>query len=261
MVRTLPDFENPPAIETALAVRFAPIAGWNAFHYGLLLQEFQDDYPVQELRPPIGNSVLQFSAGDVDFSGLPVRCWFINGQSTELIQVQNDCFIRNWRKTEDSPDYLHYEFIRPRFHRDWSKFKTFLQKSGLPVPDVWQCEVSYINQFVRGREWQDFSDMGVLYPIWLSGNRSSLLHRVQMATFAISYMMPNDLGTLQFVSQPGIRKEDGAEIIHLTVTALGRPVSSDDSEVFKWLDAGREAVVQGFTDFTSEKAHSIWGKK
>ena len=261
MVRTLPDFENPPAIETALGVRFAPIAGWNAFHYGLLLQEFRDDYPVQELRPPMGNVAIQLPMTDADFSGLPVRCWFINQESTELIQVQNDCFIRNWRKTESSPDYLHYEFIRPLYLRDWSKFKAFLEKSDLPMPDVWQCEVSYINQFVRGREWQDFNDLGALYPVWSEGKRTPLLSRCQMVTFATSYMIPGGLGTLQFVSQPGIRKEDGTEMILLTVTALGRPASSEDSDILDWLDAGRAAVVRGFTDFTSDRAHSIWGKK
>ncbi len=262
MVRTLPDFENPPAIETAVGVKFAPIAGWNVFHYGLLLQEFLEDYPVQELRPPIGNvPAIQFTASDADFSGMPVRCWFINQQSTQLLQVQNDCFLRNWRKTESSPDYLHYEFIRPRFQQDWSRFKAFLQKASLLPPDVWQCEVTYINQFVRGREWHDFNDLSELYPIWSKGNMSPLLTRTQMATFATSYMLPNDLGTLHFLSQPGIRKGDGAEIIQLSVTALGRPRSSDDLDILGWLDAGREAVVQGFSDFTSETAHFIWGKK
>jgi uncharacterized protein (TIGR04255 family) len=134
MVRTLPDFEKPPAVETALGVRFAPISGWNVFHYGLLLQEFREDYPVQELRPPIGDVMIQIPPPDTDFAGMPVRCWFINEQSTELVQIQNDCFIRNWRKTESSPDYLHYEFTRPRFERDWVKFKRFLAKIGLPSP-------------------------------------------------------------------------------------------------------------------------------
>ncbi len=82
-----------------------------------------------------------------------------------------------------------------------------------------------------------------------------------MASFATAYTLPGDRGTLQFVSQPGIRKSDGAEIIQLTVTALGRPNSSEESDIMEWLDFGQSAVVQGFTDFTSENAHSIWRKK
>jgi uncharacterized protein (TIGR04255 family) len=261
MVRTLPDFENPPAVETAVGARFVPIAGWNAFHYGLLMQEYQEHYPVHELRPPVGSVTFQFTSQEEDFSGTPLRCWFINKQKTELIQVQNDFLIRNWRKTEDHPDYLHYEFIRPQFLRDWLKFRAFLEKNNLGAPDVWQCEVSYINQFVRGREWHDFNDLSELYPIWSRGKSTPLLAKAQMAAFSTAYALPSERGTLQFVSQPGVRKSDGAEIIQLTVTALGRPNSSGESDIMDWLDAGRAAVVQGFTDFTSERAHSIWRRK
>jgi uncharacterized protein (TIGR04255 family) len=260
MVRTLPDFYNPPAVETAVGTRFAPIAGWNAFHYGLLLQEFQEQYTVHELRPPLGSVTFEFSSQEGSFAGTPLRCWFISEERAELIQVQNDCFIRNWRKTEDPPDYLHYDVIRPRFQRDWSKFRAFLEKNNLGSPDVWQCEVSYINQFVRGIEWRDFDNLNELYPVWSKGRRTPLLARPQMAAFATAYALPNERGTLQFVSQPGVRKSDGAEIIQLTVTALGRPNSSDESGIMEWLDLGRAAVVQGFTDFTGDKAHSIWEK-
>lgn len=261
MVRTLPDFVNPPAVETALGVRFAPIAGWNVFHYGMLVREFENEYPVREIKPPLGNVSIRFSPLEDDFSGIPVRCWFINGERTELIQLQNDCFIRNWRKTDAHQDYLHYEFTRPRFERDWSKFGAFLTRNGLGSPDVWQCEVSYINQFVRGKEWGDFNDLSALYPIWSAAVKTPLLSRAQMVTFATSYALPNEKGALQFVSQPGVRKSDGAEVIQLTITALGKPDSSSNSDVMDWLDLGRDAVVQGFNDFTSEFAHKIWGKR
>jgi uncharacterized protein (TIGR04255 family) len=259
MARTLPDFDNPPAVETALGVRFAPVPGWNVFHYGLLLQEYRDDYPKQELRPPIGVVTIQIPPPDVsDFAGIPVRCWFINELSTELVQVQSDYFVRNWRKTENSQEYLHYEFTRPRFERDWLKFVKFLREQNLIAPEVWQCEVAYINQFVRGREWKDFDDLDVLYPIWRRLPDRKLLSQTQMVSFATAYQLPNGRGTLQFVSQPGIRKNDGAEIIQLTITAIGKPESSDTGSILSWLDDGHAAVVEGFKKFTSEAAHRIW---
>jgi hypothetical protein len=121
--------------------------------------------------------------------------------------------------------------------------------------------VSYINQFVRGKEWQDFDDLTQLYSIWGQGKISPLLSRPQMVTFATSYLLPQELGTLQFISQPGIRKSDGAEIIQLSVTAIGRPSSTSDVGLLAWLDASQAAVVQGFTDFTTKVAHDSWGKK
>jgi hypothetical protein len=139
--------------------------------------------------------------------------------------------------------------------------KNFWPPIGCLSPDVWQCEVTYINQFTRGREWHDFKGLSELYPIWSDSQSSPLLSRPQMATFAVAYAMPDDIGVLQFVSQPGTRGSDGAEIIQLSVSAIGRPQSSDDPDIFQWLDAGRAAVVQGFTDFTSQSAHSKWRRK
>jgi hypothetical protein len=66
---------------------------------------------------------------------------------------------------------------------------------------------------------------------------------------------------LQFASQPGVRKADGAEIIQLTITALGKPLSSQESDIFAWLDKGRSAVVTGFRQFTSEQVNRLWGLK
>lgn len=262
MARTLPDFENPPAVETALGVRFAPLPGWNVFHYGPLLQEYRKEYPKHELRPPIGTVTIQVPTPDTtDFAGTPVRCWFINDQSTELVQVQNDCFIRNWRKLENSQEYLHYDDSRPRFQRDWLRFVKFLSEQQLPAPEVWQCEVTYINQFVRGREWENFDDLDHLYPIWRRLPNRKLLTRSQVVNFATAYELPKNKGVLQFVSQPGVRKNDGVEIIQLTVTALGKPDSPNIDDILDWLDIGHAAALEGFKEFTSDAAHAIWRMK
>jgi len=263
MARTLPDFENPPAVETALGVRFAPLLGWNVFHYGLMLKQFENDYPKQELRPPLGLPItIRFPpAESADFAGMPVRCWFINEQNTELIQVQNDYFVRNWRKMENSQQYLHYDESRPKFERDWQRFLTFLSEQNLPMPETWQCEVAYVNQFVRGQEWKDFDQLDALYPIWRKLPDRKLLSHTQMVNFVTAFQLPDNRGILQFLSQPAIRKEDGAEVIQLTITAIGKPESSDTKGILNWLDAGHAAVVEGFTEFTSDAAHAIWRMK
>jgi uncharacterized protein (TIGR04255 family) len=258
--RTLPDYDNPPAVETALGLRFSPIEGWNVFHYGALLQKFKNKYPKHELRPPIGEITFQFSP-ESDFSNLPVRCWFLNEDNTQLVQIQNNCFIRNWRRADETASYLHYDVVRPLFQDDWSTFQRFLEEEGLPKPSIWQCEVTYVNHFVRGREWHDFRDLHELYPAWAGLPAVGLFARPEMVSFSLSYSLPDRSGMLQFASQPGVRKADGAEIIQLTITALGKPLSSQESDIFAWLDKGRSAVVTGFRQFTSEQVNRLWGLK
>jgi hypothetical protein len=58
--------------------------------------------------------------------------------------------------------------------------------------------------------------------------------------------------------KPAIRNEDGVEILQLTLTARGKPDGSDLESVLNWLDVGRQWVVRGFTDFTSEQMHTLW---
>jgi uncharacterized protein (TIGR04255 family) len=258
--RTLPDYRNPPAVETVLGVRFSPIEGWNLLHYGLLFPKFKNEYPKTELRTPIGEVTVQFSS-ESNFANLPVRCWFVNPDDTQLIQVQNNCFIRNWRKTEQTPDYLHYDVVRPLFERDWSTFLQFLAEQQLSAPAVWQCEVTYINHFLRGRDWQDFNDLSRLYPAWCGMEPKGLFSRAEMVSFALSYSLPEGQGSLQLASQPGIRKSDGKEIIQLTITASGKPRGSQTADVMAWLDVGRSAVVLGFAGFTGKEAQNTWGIK
>lgn len=259
--RTLPDYEHPPAVETALGVRFSPVPGWNVFHYGLLLEDFRENYPKHELRPPIGEIQWQFPP-EGNFADVPVRCWFINNDDTQLVQIQNNCFIRNWRKTDKTPDYLHYDVIRPLFERDWDLFTTFLSGQGLPQPSVWQCEVSYINHLVRGRDWEDFRDIGDLLPAWRGLPAEGLFARPEMVSFTASYAHPDIGGNLQFVAQPGIRQSDGTEIIQLTITAIAKPSGFSKEDILSRLDLGRSAVVNGFAGFTSENAQrQMWKRR
>jgi uncharacterized protein (TIGR04255 family) len=259
MARDLPDYDNPPAVETVLGVRFSSIERWNVFHYGLLLSKFKDEYPKQELHPPLGEVTFQFSPTG-PLADVPVRCWFINRDDTQLVQIQNNCFIRNWRRTEQTPNYLHYDVIRPLFQRDWKLFQEFLKEQDLRSPTLWQCEVSYINHFVRGRDWNEYKDLHKLYPAWKGMSSESFFSQPQNIAFSASYGLGNG-SSLQFVSQPAIRRADGAEIIQLSITALGKPAGSEEADILRLLDQGRESVVRGFAEFLDETAQTRWGRK
>src|SRR6266566_564057 len=60
------------------------------------------------------------------------RLWFLNESGTELIQVQEDRFIHNWRKTDSGQQYPRYEYIRGRFNSELQLFSSFLEAEKLP---------------------------------------------------------------------------------------------------------------------------------
>ncbi|MBI4192475.1 MAG: TIGR04255 family protein, partial [Betaproteobacteria bacterium] len=150
----LPDFRNPPVGEVVLSLQFSPIPGFQATHLGLLWSRFRTKYPKSETYPPIDPVIEQFGTRpqpaqrirlEVIQSGFMPRAWFLNEDGTELVQVQQDRFIRNWRKLKETDEYPRYEKLRERFEEDFKEFNQFIRAENLPeiVPN--QCEVTYIN--------------------------------------------------------------------------------------------------------------------
>lgn len=256
-----PEFETPPVVETALGVRFLPIEGLSlSVHAGQLLRRYEGKFDRLELKPPIGTELQICIGQQAGAFNLPIRCWFVNADGSQLVQVQEDLFIRNWRATGEKVEYQHYASISPLFKRDWQLFNAFLAEEGLKRPNIWQCEVTYINHLIRGREWKDLHEISRLFPIWRGIDLKAVFTALETATFSVSMKLPDENGRIQFALQPGVRR-DGQEILQLTVTALGKPTGDTDDAIYDWLDYGHLAVVNGFVQFTSEEAHKIWRKK
>ena len=85
-----------------------------------------------------------------------------------------------------------------------------------------------------------------------------LLSNPTQVTLACNYELPGELGNLQMQLVPGLRA-DGKELLQLSLTAFGKPKTSDVRHLMEWMDNGRFAVVQGFSDFTSTKCKLMYG--
>lgn len=257
-----PIFEAPPVVETALGVRFAPVEGFTPLHLGQIIPVLQEKgYSRYELKPPaVPNASNHVLTVETDPAKMPVRCWYVSDDDSQLLQVQRDLFIRNWRATDSNSKYQHYQTIRPLFERDWQIFRHFLEQQKLKAPEVLHCEVTYVNHLLRGREWKSYEDLSALFPVWRGVKLENLFTAIEVSNFAVVLRLPEDAGRIQFELLPGVRA-DGAELFQLTVTASGKPATSSDADVLKWLDVGHLAVVNGFVQFTSPDAHKLWRKK
>ena len=47
----LPDFNEPPVIETVLGLQFDPIESFNVPHFGLYWSKIRADYPTFDVQP------------------------------------------------------------------------------------------------------------------------------------------------------------------------------------------------------------------
>ena len=107
----LPDFERPPVIEVALSVQFKRLEALRSAHLGLLWAKFRPEgFPRTEDHAPLEPAFERFDPNllrtqlgiEVRASDLPPlpRVWFLNEAGSELIQIQRDRFVHNWRKVD-----------------------------------------------------------------------------------------------------------------------------------------------------------------
>ena len=266
--RPLPEFESPPVDEVALGVDFGPIEGWKVPYAGLFWRGIRNEYPHCDVQLPAPQQIEQFPAtprrfgiqlGPADPNA--IRCWFLDEPGNQLIQVQPDRFLRNWRRVKGDETYPRYTTLRPRFERDWARFCEFLQENRLTPPQVMQCEATYLNNIEKGVGWETFADLPNVTPLWSGSGSDGFLPAPESAGISLSYSMDGELGRLRVSLSHAIRVRDGKEILQFELVARGKPASSETADVMSWLDRGREWIVRAFADLTTPAMHKIWRRK
>jgi len=263
--RSLPKFENPPVVETVLAVEFEPLAGWGIPLFGLYWELIREEYPTHESGPALPPSGM---TGGPQFPGVFIRagsgspfdarCMFHHAKGDRLIQIQGDRFIHNWRRT-GAGGYLGYDRIRQIFESEWNRFCEFIGQQGIQPPVLRSCEVTYLNHLVRGEGWEKFSEMNALLRYWTK-EPTGFLPAPDHTAMNMQYQIPDNKGSLVVQLQPSIRMTDGKEIVQLNLTARGLPATSDILGILSWMDLGHEWIVRGFDDITPDGLHKIWKK-
>jgi len=264
----LPDFTDPPVIETVIGVQFAPLQAFSIPHFGLYWSKIRTSYSKCEVQPPLDPAVEEFGVQTrkdpgigIEFApALSLRCWFIDETSTRLIQVQRDRFIQNWRKVKGDEVYPRYESLRSSFEREWQRFCEFLEQERIEMPEVNQCEVTYVNHIEPGKGWHSYGEIRNVIASWSGDSSGDFLPEPEMVRLNTTYPMPDKKGRLRIIMQPVLRGRDAQEVLQLNLTARGRPRSSRSDDILDWIDLGREWIVRGFTDFTSQEMHRIWGR-
>lgn len=266
--RTLPDFNEPPVVETVLGVQFLPLKKFSILHFGLYWETIKNEFPQSEVRNPLGQVIERFEAKPPrPFIGLElvsapeVRCWFIDASNTRLIQVQQNHFIHNWRKVKDEDVYPHYDNIKPKFVEEWQRFCDFLAKEELEKPEVNQCEITYVNHIEVGKGWKSFGELNKVITCWSGAYSGNFLPDPESVNLNTRYIFPDNKGRLHVVIQRAIRQLDAKEVLQLNLTARGKPTSSRLEDITEWLDLGHEWIVKGFTDLTTNEMHKVWGRK
>lgn len=261
----LPDFGKPPVVETVLSVQFDSLARVRTAHFGLYWAQIRERFPQTEERGELPPAIELLEAQSVSRVGIQFealeappspRFWFVNSNGTELIQVQRDRFIKNWRKTGDGLQYPRYESVREGFDRDFAGFRDFVSRNELGEVRVNQCEITYINHIISGAGWTKHTDISKVLNIWrqpetsFPGPAQDLAFR---ARFPILDQNGTFVGRLHVGLQSVLHLPEGTPMLLLELTARGQLGGGMD-----FFDLGREWIVRSFKEITTPDMHKIW---
>jgi len=244
-------------------------------HIGSLWARFKRKFPKVETKPPLDPVVeifdqkfvrpaMRFEVGEMP---LFPRVWFVSDSGGELIQVQPDRFIHNWRKTGDATLYPRYERIRDDFERELGLFAEFLKEHSLGDLKPNQCEITYINHIpADGGSPAHGQAHGFLKP--LNGDfRVSFLPAPEATRFSTRYVLQQQsaggekpFGRLYVDMNPAFNAErKPIFVLNLTVRAV--PDGQDVKSAMRCYDVGRKHIVCTFDAITTETMHTAWGKQ
>jgi uncharacterized protein (TIGR04255 family) len=265
----LPDFRRPPLAETVLSLQFEPVAGLTTAHVGLLWERFRKQLPVIEehsLLPPVFEKFEPPAPPrvEVTFEEKPPapRVWFVNEAGSELIQVQSDRFIHNWRKMEGLDPYPRYEPIRDKFRDEVAVLERFLSDEKLGTLAVNQCEVTYVNHIAPSGVWDRHGKVEKVFIMCSGLMTASFLPDPEDVALRMRFVIQDGtrrpVGRLHVVVQPAWKKSDNSPILTLNLTARGSPIGEGIEGAFAFFDLGRSWIVKGFADLTTPEMQRVW---
>jgi len=226
----LPNFARPPLYELVLSIQFPRQI--RSIDVGVIWRLFRDQYPRVEEQAPIAPVYEKFGLPPTPteipqfmFSTTPevLRYWFLDKDGNELLQVQSDRLIHNWRKNSPEATYPRYEPVRAKFEAEVQKVNVFLEAENHGEIKPNQCEVSYINHISFGDEVQPEDKFDRIFTVWQEAYSDNYLKRIERGQFGMTYIIPGKhaepFGRLHVQAQPAIVRTTSKRIIQFSLTS------------------------------------------
>lgn len=269
----LPDYDQPPVVETVLGIQFDRLLEFRNGHLGAFWRTLSaEDWPFVDDAPPLPPQFELFDKAARWARGVHLqltqdpacRIQIKNQNGDRMIQLQNNCLHFNWLGGTGSR-YPRYETVREGFAMALRKFEDFVEQQRLGRLRPSQWEVTYVNQIPQGSVWKTPCDWGFFRP--LSGF-SNVENVVRGESFGGEwhFVIPDQKGRLHVNWQHGVRtagEDSRNEVVRLMFTARGPMANNEDhlQSVFDGLDLGRKAIVSTFKELMTDEANTYWGLK
>lgn len=270
-------YDRPPLIEVVIGVQFERLARLDAARLGLLWERFRSRFPKTDQKPALDPSIERLGLrGPLGATRLELlsefrqRLWFLNEAEDELVQVQDDRFIRNWRQgSAHDRAYPRFEELLPRFFEDFAVFRAFLDAEQVGTVAANQCEVTYVNLIKSNDHWSSHGQLANIFQGWSPEYSQRVEWPLESVQFNVAHLINDDkgefVGRLHVSMEPVFATAQGSPAtpvpaFRLTLTARGRPLSEGFDGISSFLELGHRAVVTSFDKMASGDMQRAWGR-
>jgi uncharacterized protein (TIGR04255 family) len=265
MPETLPEFDNPPLDETVIGLQFEPLKAFKVQQIMLYWNQIRENYPRVEGQLPLPHSVesetihAQKFLVSLENATVP-RCWFLNEPGTQLIQVQQDRFLRNWRRLQAlTENYPRFDTLFGLFWKEWVAFRDFLKEQRIDEPKIDQCELTYVNLIDSEAVSGSFERLPSIF-VNLRERERGFLPNPELFQWEARFPLPEGRGRLHVEAVPAFRKSDFKLLMRFNLAARGSPKGTTDALVNEWFGIAHEYIVRGFDELTTAEMHRTWKK-
>lgn len=258
-------FQKPPVVEVVCGAAFGTLDAMKAPHIGLFWQMLPKKFSRVEEVTPIASAAFQDDGVALEFSNLPdlPRIWFIAEGERELIQLQRDRFLYNWKDERAAASYPEFDNIFPSFLGYLKNFEEFVSTEALGDLEYRQFELTYVNHIpVNSVESIVQRPCDVLVDHTRDISRPRFLPDPKSFRWITSYELPNDMGLLHITAQSAMVRETAEAVMRLDLTVRGATKDMSSNGMKSWFNVAHDWIVQGFCDVTdSQVQNKIWMRK
>jgi len=261
----LPSYRSPPLVEVVVGAYFPSIDRFMIPHFGLFWDSLRTTLPVVSEMDPIAvqipPSIKSFAPNTLVLPKKPSRVWFASIDGSQLLQLQRNAMLFNWRRSDPALEYPRFDWVSGRFWTYLQHLQQFVSEHCEATVSPYLLELTYINT-IPASTWESrgWGPRGLIdghtredRPIaGLSDERAFSLQIVRPLPSAEGDLIINVFTAQLLASQENV--------LQIEISAKGFP--STDSEVAQqsWLESAHRRIVQAFADVTDKEIQrEDWG--
>lgn len=249
-------FDSPPINEVVIATYFdPPLSDLRSEHIGLFWGEIRSDFPVVRQQIPVGAAP---DIGPDEPFPMP-RYWFIASDDINLVQIQKNAFMLNWRRRGQN-QYPGFKDIKLKFDGLFGKFEDFLCRGvGISEVPIGLCELTYIDAIEECDYWRGPGDTGKVirsFPIPLTESNIS----VNGFDCRYIYQSEEEMSLSTRIWTMVRSGEPGRSALGLEMKTINRFDGVPKTATDDWFRRAHDTMLKHFLDITSKDIQrDEWG--